>query len=179
MMATGLARAIMRAHNTVRPSQMVMSNAFLFSANINRSPTSYLGTFGIIFQVNSTKLILANPKSERNYYGAQGDTDKGITLLRILETINGTSRDRASINWYLICNFRFAVHGTSFNDTNKLVSGDNKGYAGNLMEWYMNRHRYPKGYEAPISNSVQNDRETGTAYVAAFSQSNEVFECFI
>jgi hypothetical protein len=32
----------------------------------------------------------------------------------------------------------FAVHGTSMNNTNGLISGDNKGYAEFLMEQYMN-----------------------------------------
>ena len=32
----------------------------------------------------------------------------------------------------------FAVHCTSMNNTNTLISGDNKGYASYLMEEYMN-----------------------------------------
>lgn len=35
------------------------------------------------------------------------------------------------INW-------FAVHGTSMNNTNGLISGDNKGYASYLFEKYQN-----------------------------------------
>lgn len=35
------------------------------------------------------------------------------------------------VNW-------FAVHGTSMNNTNELVSGDNKGYASYLFEKAMN-----------------------------------------
>ena len=33
---------------------------------------------------------------------------------------------------------RFAVHATSMNNTNTLVSGDNKGYASYAMEKHFN-----------------------------------------
>jgi len=51
-----------------------------------------------------------------------------MTLLRI-ETEDGTPM--ATLNW-------FAVHPTSMNNTNKLISGDNKGYASFLFEEKMN-----------------------------------------
>ena len=37
----------------------------------------------------------------------------------------------------------FAVHCTSMNNTNNLISGDNKGYASYLMEKYMNNGALP------------------------------------
>lgn len=40
------------------------------------------------------------------------------------------------VNWY-------AVHPTSMNNTNKLVSGDNKGYASQLFEKAMNPGALP------------------------------------
>jgi neutral ceramidase len=51
----------------------------------------------------------------------------------------------------------FAVHGTSMNNTNGLISGDNKGYAEFLMEQYMNGNGSIPG-QGP--------------FVAAFAQSN-------
>ncbi|CAG7837769.1 unnamed protein product [Allacma fusca] len=53
------------------------------------------------------------------------------------------------INW-------FAVHPTSMNNTNQLVSGDNKGYASQLFEKEMN----------------PNDRMGTGKFVAAFASSN-------
>lgn len=51
----------------------------------------------------------------------------------------------------------FPVHCTSMNNTNKLISGDNKGYASLLYEQHMNPGYLPgKG-----------------AFVAAFANSNE------
>lgn len=53
---------------------------------------------------------------------------------------------------------RFAVHGVSVNNTNKLINGDNKGYAAYLAEKMMNRNNNICGQ--PF-------------FVAAFAQSNE------
>ncbi|KAB7508133.1 Neutral ceramidase [Armadillidium nasatum] len=53
------------------------------------------------------------------------------------------------INWY-------ATHGTSMNNTNPLLSGDNKGYASQLFEYWLNGGALPgKG-----------------PFVAAFAQAN-------
>lgn len=55
-------------------------------------------------------------------------------------------RPIGSINW-------FAVHCTSLSNTNRLISGDNKGVASQMME---------KKYKVKSKN-----------YVGAFAQSNE------
>ena len=108
----GTAQAILRAYQNLRPGKLRMSEGLLFDTNINRSPTSYL----------------LNPAEERTKYKDQGDTDK--TMLQImLETPD--ENPLGLLNW-------FAVHGTSMNGTNQLISGDNKGYASYLMEKYYN-----------------------------------------
>lgn len=53
---------------------------------------------------------------------------------------------------------RFPVHGVSVNSTNRLINGDNKGYAAYLVEKIMNEDHHSGG---------------GGKFVAAFSQSNE------
>lgn len=85
----------------------------LNNANINRSPTAY--TF--------------NPKEERDQYADEGDTDKNMTLLKIVSDDDGSPL--GMINW-------FSVHGTSMNNTNGLISGDNKGLASLLFEDHIN-----------------------------------------
>jgi neutral ceramidase len=80
----------------------------LFDANINRSPTSYL----------------LNPASERHKYSSLGDTDKEMLLIKFTTS---SKEDLGMLNW-------FSVHGTSMNNTNTLISGDNKGYASYLTE---------------------------------------------
>jgi neutral ceramidase len=67
----------------------------------------------------------------------------------------------------------FAVHCTSMNNTNRLISGDNKGYASYLMEKEIN---YPAEAEyRPFSSPQWAERvANGSLFVAAFAQSNEV-----
>ena len=45
-------------------------------------------------------------------------------------------------NWYFLHSW-FPVHTTSMNNTNVLISGDNKGYASYLMEQHMNNGALP------------------------------------
>lgn len=71
-----------------------------------------------------------------------------MTLLKFVATKD--NRELGMINW-------FAVHGTSMNSSNRLVSSDNKGLASLLFEkWKNNDHR-----------------SEGPPFVAAFAQANE------
>ena len=100
------------------------------NANINRSPSSYL----------------RNPASERAKY--THNTDTQMVLLKFVDATTGEGR--GLINWH-------AVHCTSMNNTNQLVSSDNKGYASVLTE----KHFSPPGTQAGRGE-----------FVAAFAQSN-------
>eukprot|EP00815_Leptocylindrus_aporus_P001353 CAMPEP_0116076418 /NCGR_PEP_ID=MMETSP0322-20121206/17258_1 /TAXON_ID=163516 /ORGANISM="Leptocylindrus danicus var. apora, Strain B651" /LENGTH=294 /DNA_ID=CAMNT_0003566743 /DNA_START=98 /DNA_END=980 /DNA_ORIENTATION=- len=62
-------------------------------------------------------------------YESEGDTDKTMLLLKF--QAKDTKADIGLLNW-------FAVHGTSMNNTNLLVSSDNKGYASYLAEKHFN-----------------------------------------
>jgi neutral ceramidase len=87
----------------------------LDDTNANRSPTSYL----------------ENPQEERDQY-PDGDTDKTMTLLKFTKKQkDGKEKLLGVLNWY-------AVHATSMNNTNTLISGDNKGYASYELEKYVN-----------------------------------------
>ncbi|KAK3856094.1 hypothetical protein Pcinc_037545, partial [Petrolisthes cinctipes] len=109
-MVEGIFQSIKRAHESTVPGRVYVNSGELLEASINRSPTGYLN----------------NPLEERLRY--QHDTDKTMTLLR-LEAQDGTPL--GMVNW-------FAVHPTSMNNTNTLISGDNKGYASQLFEEAMN-----------------------------------------
>ena len=98
-------------------------------ANINRSPSSYL----------------RNPESERAKY--RYNTDRQMVLLKFVDAATGEGL--GLINWH-------AVHCTSMNNTNELVSSDNKGYASILAEKHFN-----SGAQAGRGK-----------FVAAFAQSN-------
>ena len=86
------------------------SSGIVEEANINRSPTSYD----------------ANPAEERAKYS--GNTDKEMVQLNFF---NDAGQALGVLNW-------FAVHPTSMNNTNLLISGDNKGAASQMFEKEMN-----------------------------------------
>ena len=77
---------------------------------MNRSPTAYLN----------------NSNEERGKY--KEDTDKDFYQLTFTDL---SGRSLGVINW-------FAVHPTSMNNSNTLISGDNKGYASLLLEQEVN-----------------------------------------
>ncbi|KAK0183423.1 hypothetical protein PV327_001467 [Microctonus hyperodae] len=111
-LATGITLSIERAHNAVVPGKIYIGHGEILDANINRSPLAYMN----------------NPQSERDKY--QYNVDKIMTQLQF---IAADDRPLGVLNW-------FAVHPTSMNNTNKLVSSDNVGYAAVLFEKQMNRN---------------------------------------
>ncbi|XP_053612724.1 neutral ceramidase isoform X2 [Plodia interpunctella] len=106
----GIYKSIVMAHTKLTPVRMEYAEAELLGANINRSPTSYL----------------RNPPEERARY--KYNVDKTLAQVRFLTASNEIV---GVINW-------FAVHPTSMNNTNRLVSSDNVGYASVLMEKALN-----------------------------------------
>jgi neutral ceramidase len=124
----GIIQSIVQAHNNLAPGTIRINSGDLLRASLNRSLGAYR----------------ANPMSELSQYAH--DTDKTMTLLR-LQSSDGT--EVGSINW-------FAVHNTSMSNENRLISGDNKGYASYLFE-------KAKGTNYFASKT----------FVAAFAQSNE------
>ncbi|KAI8637597.1 Neutral/alkaline nonlysosomal ceramidase [Parasitella parasitica] len=127
-MVDGIVQSIINAHDNLEDGSLALSQGELLNTNINRSPQAYL----------------MNPKEERSFY--KYDVDKTMTVLGFK---NKAGDDLGLISW-------FAVHGVSVNNTNKLVNGDNKGYAAYLTEKMVNGGRYSHG-----------------KFVAAFAQSNE------
>ena len=109
-MTDGIVRSIDRAHQSMKKGNIFYNEGSLSDASINRSPSAYLN----------------NTQAERDLY--KNETDKNMYLLKFVDLDN---KPIGSIAW-------FAVHPTSMNNTNKLVSGDNKGWASNLMEKKMN-----------------------------------------
>ncbi|GAM17019.1 hypothetical protein SAMD00019534_001940, partial [Acytostelium subglobosum LB1] len=126
----GIFEAIVMAHGNLQPGRLLVSQSELFNSNINRSPPAYLN----------------NPAEERAKY--QDNVDKNITVIR-LENTAGQPIGAISV---------FAVHCVSMNNTNHLISGDNKGYASYMFEKTM--------------NGINSLPGVGP-FVAAFGQSNE------
>ncbi|XP_064615705.1 uncharacterized protein LOC135479730 [Liolophura sinensis] len=125
----GVVQSVKNAHESVQPGNIYMNEGELLDSNINRSPTAYAN----------------NPGEERAKY--VHNVDKNMTVLKFVDR-NGNGI--GMISW-------FAVHCTSMNNTNRLISGDNKGYASQLFEREMNKGTLPGQGK----------------FVAAFAQSNE------
>eukprot|EP00898_Chlorokybus_atmophyticus_P004720 jgi/Chlat1/5249/Chrsp33S05010 len=106
-LVAGIVRAISDAHARMRPARLQLNAGEVLDANINRSPTAYAN----------------NPPKERDRY--RHNVDKQMVLLKLVEASGG--KGIGLMNW-------FAVHCTSMNNTNSLISGDNKGAASMMME---------------------------------------------
>jgi neutral ceramidase len=130
--------SIASAHARLTPADAFLNTGQVANASINRSPSAYL----------------FNPAAERAKYLDQGgDTDHAMVLAKFVakDKSNGT-QNIGMVNW-------FAVHPTSMNNTNLLVSGDNKGYASYVME---------RGQNGPTSKV----RPGKGPFVAAFASTN-------
>ncbi|XP_050511965.1 neutral ceramidase isoform X2 [Diabrotica virgifera virgifera] len=104
--------AVQRAHDNIVESRIIINSKELLETSINRSPASYL----------------LNPKEERTRY--KYNVDKDMVQLKFVRKSDNVVF--GALNW-------FAVHGTSMNNTNCLVSSDNVGYASLLLELDSNK----------------------------------------
>jgi neutral ceramidase len=122
----GITESIVAADADLKPARILLAQGAVEGAGVNRSRVAYMN----------------NPPEERGKY--QSDVDTAMTLLSFVRDDGPVG----TLNW-------FAVHGTSMNYHNKLISGDNKGYAAYVME------------------QAHGTRYTGKPeFVAAFAQSN-------
>jgi neutral ceramidase len=122
----GITESICTADADLKPGRIFLAQGAVEGAGVNRSRIAYMN----------------NPWEERARY--QSDVDTRMTLLKLVRDDDPIG----ALNW-------FAVHGTSMNYHNKLISGDNKGYAAYAME------------------QAHGTRYTGKPeFVAAFAQSN-------
>ncbi|XP_075974335.1 neutral ceramidase-like [Anticarsia gemmatalis] len=106
----GITRSIERAHENIVPARLFYGQTKVTNAHMNRSPYSYE----------------YNPQTERDRYDA--NTDDMLTQVRIVKedgSLHGV------MSWY-------AIHTTTMNMTNQLVSSDNLGYAAIRMEQELN-----------------------------------------
>ncbi|KAK5649561.1 hypothetical protein RI129_000590 [Pyrocoelia pectoralis] len=110
----GIIKAVTYAHESIQEVKIFISSGILLETNINRSPLAYL----------------LNPKAERDEY--EYDVDKEMVQLKFIAKHNNTLL--GVINW-------FAVHPTSMNNSNTLVSSDNVGYASILFEKHINKDK--------------------------------------
>ncbi|KAK4881470.1 hypothetical protein RN001_004789 [Aquatica leii] len=125
----GIVQAVIKAHNSIQDANIFVTKGTILNVNVNRSPLAYL----------------LNPKTERDKYSY--DVDKELTQLKFIAS--PSNKLLGVLHW-------FPVHPTSMNNTNRLVSSDNVGYASILFEQHFNK-------DTPIGNGP---------FVAAFASSN-------
>ena len=122
----GIVESISKAHEDLEPGNIYINRGRVENAGINRSLIAYE----------------QNPEAERKQYA--DSIDKDMTLLKFVDQ----SGDIGLLNW-------LPVHPTSMTFFNRLISGDNKGYASLKVE-------RQKG----VTYKEENE------FVAAFAQSN-------
>lgn len=102
----GMVQAIKKAHENLSPGKIFINSGILEDCGNNRSPIAYE----------------QNPPEEKAKY--KSNTDKEMLLLKL---VKNDGKEIGSINWY-------AIHPTNRGNKNKLITGDNKGYASYLFE---------------------------------------------
>ncbi|MCW8805608.1 MAG: neutral/alkaline ceramidase [Ignavibacteriaceae bacterium] len=102
----GMVQAIKRAHENLAPGKIFINSGDVEDCGNNRSPIAYE----------------QNPTDEKAKYGS--NTDKEMLLIKF---IKNDGKEIGCINWY-------AIHPTNRGNKNKLITGDNKGYASYLFE---------------------------------------------
>ncbi len=102
----GIYKSILRAHNNLKRGRILVGQGTIDGCGGNRAEVAYNN----------------NPAAERARYDS--NTDKTMTLLKFV-TLDG--EEIGMVNWY-------AVHPDSIGPDNRLISGDNKGWASYLFE---------------------------------------------
>lgn len=106
----GIVFAIKQAHENLAPGKIYIhtgDNNTIDNCGINRSIEAYE----------------RNPAEERAFYGKS--TDNEMTLIKFVSLVHNQAI--GVLSWY-------PIHGTDMGQTNRRISGDNKGYAAHLFE---------------------------------------------
>jgi neutral ceramidase len=126
----GLYEALVRAHENLAPGRILAASGELLGATINRSPEAYA----------------QNPAAERARYPY--DVDPLMTVLRFQRR---DGRDLGMLSW-------FAAHATSMGNENRLISGDNKGYASYQFErWQGTDYRAADTFVGAFAQTAEGD----------------------
>jgi neutral ceramidase len=120
----GIVESIRAAHRALRPGRILIARGEVADVGANRSLPAYE----------------RNPAAERALYP---ESVEGEMIL--LKFVDAEDKVLGTVNW---C----AVHPTNMGEENRLISGDNKGYAEELMEKYLSRDSGSGGgAEKPIA----------------------------
>jgi len=123
----GMVNAIKRAHQNLAPGKIFVNSGNVEDCGYNRSPVAF--------------------EKNKEWIGDNNisNTDKEMLLLKF---VKNDGKEIGCINW-------FAIHPTNRGNKNKLITGDNKGYASYLFE-----------------KEMGTDIQTDETFIAAFANSN-------
>ncbi|SUA76188.1 Neutral ceramidase precursor [Nocardia otitidiscaviarum] len=124
----GIVEAVVAADADLGPGSLELGRGELHDASVNRSRIAFD----------------RNPEADKRYF--PNAIDPAVTVL----SLRKGGRQVGVITW-------FATHNTSMSNTNRLISGDNKGYASFAFEHGERGVRYLDG---------------GVDFLAAFPQTN-------
>jgi neutral ceramidase len=82
-------------------------------------------------------------------------------FMRLLAIYTPKGEPRGLLNW-------FPVHGTSMQESNKLISGDNKGFAASAVEDWLRSVQNPA-----MPALMREPRSLNDNFIAAFAQGSE------
>jgi neutral ceramidase len=126
----GIVESVVLAYENKKPAHIKINNGMVENANINRSIDAYR----------------LNPSDERAAY------PENVNRMMTVLSFNAVDGEKIGMLNY------FGVHATSVEGDNKLISGDNKGYASYIVEKIHKRNYLePKGYVAAFANSEAGD----------------------
>ncbi len=97
----GMVQAIKKAHDNLAPGKIFINMGDIEDCGDNRSPQAYDN----------------NPAEEKSRYNA--NTDKEMLMIKFVKNDN---KEVGCLNWY-------PIHPTNRGNKNRLITGDNKGYA--------------------------------------------------
>ncbi len=123
----GMVQAVKKAHENLAPGKIFINSGDVEDCGSNRSPLAYDN----------------NPDEEKARY--KGNSDKEMLLIKF---VKNDGKEAGCLNWY-------PIHPTNRGNKNKLITGDNKGYASYL-------------FEKEKGTNIQ-EKET---FIAAFANSN-------
>ena len=106
----GIFESIKRAHESKSPGKILIAAGNLHDCGKIRSVNAYL----------------QNPEIDETAID-KDNVEPAYNKMTLLKFIKNSGETIGTINW-------FALHPTNFGEKNKLISGDNKGYAEQLLE---------------------------------------------
>lgn len=129
----GIYNSIVEAHNNRFTGKILVADGDLYECGKIRSYDAYL----------------KNPEIEANPPADKENVEPIYNKMTLLKFVDSNEKELGSFNW-------FALHTTNMGEKNKLISGDNKGYAEQLFEEELEK-RGNKNFISAFANSCCGD----------------------